>query len=153
MNKNLELIYNTEVLKYKYQTVIRIPNFEKATIGDLIVHLFLLKGEFIEFFIIKGNSEKIMCFCELNLAQEKNASYYMSNRSNSYKLYLCEDDIDKVLHYFLIFYRNGKADVDHIDIDFNDTKHSAHCLTLIFSTKECKSGFSSDAINTIFGLK
>jgi hypothetical protein len=57
-------------------------------------------------------------------------------RSNLIRIEINSQDIGNILRYFLTSYRDGIADVNHIDVDFD---HPEFCVTLMFMLVPCRS--------------
>ncbi|HEX3627409.1 MAG TPA: hypothetical protein VH280_18540 [Verrucomicrobiae bacterium] len=112
----MELPLQLHLIRHKGQIVLNVE-FEAQGIRDWCLGLCLLKECLVQTLIIKESGTKGKLEIE-RTDRKGDADRTQANfESEGTRLKITENDLDYLLHFFLKYYRDGWAEVDHIDLE------------------------------------
>lgn len=118
INTAIELIDFGEQLQLKLRL--------NQVIGiKLCMELLLLKEN-----LVKAIEIQFENFSFLLKISADNYSYFESMNKNIFKGLLSVHGLDYILHYILMFYRDGIAEAEHIDIEFSSSSGKEYTWTI-----------------------
>jgi hypothetical protein len=117
MNKNMKLPIDIERIQHTGQIVLRLFIHPDA-VRDWCLGLCLLNNQLVDTLGITGQRTKTGI--DLNLGGKNNTRGIIRLKFTSStltQLEITKGDVEYLLQFFLKYYRDGMADVDHIDLD------------------------------------
>lgn len=115
MKKHLRLPMDIELTRYPGQTVLTVL-FDPEALRDWCLGLCLLKESLAEALIVsEERGEKKF---ELRMMETSNIKTRIQAKfaNGMMQLKITPGDLDYLLHFFLRYYRDGVAEVDHVDL-------------------------------------
>ncbi|MCC6745759.1 MAG: hypothetical protein IT175_18000 [Acidobacteria bacterium] len=126
MKKRLALPLRSRLTRHQGQTVLRIE-LEREAVAEWCLGLCLLKEGLISILLVQEVAARGML--EVQLGTQRTRSLASLDPSAS-KVSLTQNDLDYIQHFFLKYFRDGVADVDHIDLDVvSDTDSQQSTIT------------------------
>jgi hypothetical protein len=115
MTKHLKLPLRLELVRYSGQTVLNIQ-FESKALSGWCLALCLLKEGLTAALVISEEGAKGKLELEL-MSEAKERRTHASFEAETARLRITSNDLDYLLHFFLKYYRDGFAEVDHLDLE------------------------------------
>jgi hypothetical protein len=134
MNKHLQLPVDIERVQHSGQTVLRL-SLQRKGLCDWCVGLSLLKEGLIETLTVteqRGRGTKVQFLKESKVNRAVRVSFH-AGRS---QVVMTDNSIDYVQHFFLKYYRDGLAEVDHIDLQAVDAETGNSEIYVTFQVAE-----------------
>lgn len=150
MRKYLRLALHLKLVHYAGQLVLEI-RFETEAIRDWCLALSLLKERLVTALLI--NEEVGRGKLEIEVASQKKAPSRTQASFDPEKIHIniTENDLDYVLHFFLKHYRDGIAEVDHIDLEVLSPTESAEA-SICFKAPHAAPPLSAEEAKRRLGL-
>lgn len=112
MKKYIVLDVEIETVRYPGQAVVEVRLLPSA-VQDFTLGLCLLKEELIEGLVIAGRSGVEFKVVRLN----ESSVCFATVASDIVLVELTGNSLDFLQHFFLKYYRDGIAEVDHVDLE------------------------------------
>jgi hypothetical protein len=150
MKKQLQLPLRLKLVRHLEQTVLNIE-FKTEAIAGWCLGLCLLKEGLIPVLLVLEEAAKGKL--EIKLAgQTKHRTKTQANfESDAIRIRMTLDDLDYLLHFFLKFFRDGVAEVDHIDLEM-ESQTSSQDLTVTFKVPASVQPLSAEEARKQLGL-
>jgi hypothetical protein len=116
MNKRLQLPIDIKLVHHPGQDAL-ILSFRREALNDWCLGLCLLKEGLIETLAVTGERRKMSVEIGFGAKPEASRVVRATLRSDTSVVEITNNDLDRLQHFFLRYYRDGVADVDHLDID------------------------------------
>lgn len=148
MKKRLALPLRLHLTRYQGQTVLSIE-IGRESVAEWCLGLCLLKEGLISILLVQEVEARGML--EVQLGTQRTRSLASLDPSAS-KMSLTHNDLDYILHFFLKYFRDGVADVDHIDLDVVSDSDSQQS-TIKFQVRDSIGPVSAKEAKKRLGLK
>jgi hypothetical protein len=138
MNKNMKLPIDIEKIHHPGQIVLRLFIHPDA-LCDWCLGLSLLNNQLVDTLSVTG--EKTKTGIGLSLGGKKNTRGIIRLKfisSALTELEITKGDVEYLLHFFLRYYRDGMADVDHIDLPAVNSDTGDKGLYVTFKVQHSK---------------
>ena len=115
MNKHLQLPIDIELVRHPGQTVLSL-SFRREALRDWCLGLCLLKEGLIETLIVaeeRGKSKMI----KFRATQETDRVTQVTFKPDFGQVEITRNQLGYLHRFFLKYYRDGVADVDHLDLE------------------------------------
>lgn len=112
MKKTLRHPIGIELARIDHQAIIYVA-IPFVCLSEWLLGLMLLKEKLINTLIIRST----VAPCSIKLYLDSGTNVVLITDRNSVQLQLSQMTLDYLIHYFLKYYRDGIAEVDHIDIE------------------------------------
>jgi len=119
MNKHLQLPIEIEILHHPGQVVLRIVIGPEA-LRDWCLGFCLLKERLIETLTVTQEHGKKGVKVQLRAKPEVDGTVRASLKPDISRLEVTRSSLDYLQHFFLKYYRDGAAAVDHLDLEAID---------------------------------
>jgi hypothetical protein len=116
MKKHLQLSLNVELVRYPQQTAFTI-SLNRESLRDWCLGLSLLKEDLIETLAVSAERGKRKFEIELLASAGPTVRAQADFSSETTRLKITPNHADYLLHFFLKYYRDGAAEVDHVDVE------------------------------------
>ena len=133
MKKYIALDIEIEVVRYPRQAVVEVRPSPSA-IQDFTLGLCLLKEGLIEALVITGRSGGEFKVVRLN----GSSACFATVASDSVLVELTDNSLDFVQHFFLKYYRDGRAEVDHVDLEAFGRTAERESMYVTFKVSESR---------------
>jgi hypothetical protein len=120
MNHHSRLPIEIEIIRHRGQSVLRFQ-FHRDALRDWCLGLCLLKEGLVEAFTTieqRARGSKVKFVVGTHVGPKSQITL----DAQSSEVVLTENNLDYVQHFFLKYYRDGVAEVDHLDLEAVDTK-------------------------------
>ena len=135
MNKHLRLPLEIDRVQHPGQTVLRFL-FRREALCDWCVGLSLLKEGLIDALTVtdpRGRSAKLQVLKEW---KEVNATVRVSFHNDRTQVVMSGTNLDFLQHFFLKYYRDDLAEVDHVDLQAIDAETGNKEIYVTFRVPE-----------------
>jgi len=134
MNKHLRLPLDIERVQHPGQTVLRL-SFHREALCDWCAGLSLLKEGLIETLTVTEQREK---GTKVQFLKESkvNGTDRVSFHADRSQVVMSGNSLDYAQHFFLKYYRDGLAEVDHIDLQAVDAETGNKEIYVTFRVPE-----------------
>lgn|SRR5262249_33693701 len=143
MNKHLQLAVDIEVVRHPGQTVLRLM-FHRESLPDWCLGLCLLSAGLISTLTITSKQQQKAVRLQLAGKPESRGLARVILKSEINQLDLTRTNLDYLQHFFLKYYRDGVADVDHIDLEAIDADAGHEKIYVTLKVPESKAPVSAD---------
>jgi hypothetical protein len=150
MKKQLSLALRLKLVRHPGQTVLNIE-FEKEALADWCLGLCLLKEGLIPILLVQERTAKGKLEIQLTGQTEHRTRTLASFESNVSRVRMTPDDLDYLLHFFLKYFRDGVAEVDHLDLDVESQTNNQDS-TITFKVPESAQPLSAEEAKKRLGL-
>jgi hypothetical protein len=116
MNKHLPLPVNVELVRHPGQVVLCLL-FRGEAVQDWCLGLCLLKEGLIETLSVADEQQKMGVKIRLTAKPAIDSMARVNFKPDVSQIELTRANLDYLQHFFLRYYRDGVADVDHIDLE------------------------------------
>jgi hypothetical protein len=147
MKKFLDLPLVVDSLTIEQQSSLRI-HIPRTIVKDWSLCLQLLLENLIDSFIFRHNSLESRRIVEFRLETVSQSN--VKEISNRIIIGFTTRDLDFIRHFFLRYYRDGVAEVDHIDIETCGDTYSGYITILV---EESVPPVSPDEASRRFNMK
>jgi hypothetical protein len=141
MKKFLDKSFKFEDITVEGQRLLRVAVCA-SNLRDWCLCLQLLHDKQIEAFVIPRDSTSH----RLEVSHGITTRCFQGEEKDRITVALCERDLDFVKHFYFRYYRDGMAEVDHIDIETDDGSY------LILSAEDSIPPVSSDEAKRRLGI-
>ena len=150
MKPPLKLPLRLKLVRHPGQTVLNIE-FETRALADWCLGLCLLKEELIPVLVVHEEAAKGKLEIQLAGQTKHRAKTQASFESGATRVRLAPDDLDCLLHFFLKYFRDGVAEVDHLDLDVESQTNNQDS-TITFKVPESAQPLSAEEAKRRLGL-
>ncbi len=150
MKKSLKLSLRLKLVRHPGQTVLNIE-FETITLADWCLGLCLLKEGLISVLLVHEEAAKGKIEIDLAGQTKHRARTKAIFESDATRVSVTSNDLDYLLHFFLKYYRDGVAEVDHLDLDV-ESQTNGHDSTITFKVPESLQPLSAGEAKKRLGL-
>lgn len=150
MKKQLSLALRLKLVQHPGQTVLNIE-FETEALAEWCLGLCLLKEGLIPVLLIQERTAKGKLEIQLTGQTKHRARTQASFESNTTRVRMTPDDLDYLLHFFLKYFRDGVAEVDHLDLDVASQTNNQDA-TITFKVPESAKSLSAEEAKRRLGL-
>jgi hypothetical protein len=136
MNQHARLAIEIELVRHAEQNVLRLQ-FDREALRDWCLGLCLLKEGLVEAFIVselRAQGKKVNFVLEPQLGG--NARITLNPQSS--KVVMTKNNLDCLHRYFLKYYRDGVAEVDHLDLQAVDAETGDNEVYITFQVPESR---------------
>lgn len=116
MKKNIKLPLHIKLVDHSDQIVLNVQ-FENKAISDWSLALCLLKEGLISALLVSDEDAKHKLEIEIIKPAINRVKAHAIFESAITRLKITANDLDYLLHFFLKYYRDDLAEVDHIDLE------------------------------------
>jgi hypothetical protein len=116
MTKHLRLKVRLHLVRHSGQTVLNVE-LERDALTDWCLALCLLKENLIETLIVAEHAASRQIGFTILRGVKGTARTQASLSPHSSQVRMTPNDLDYLLHFFLKYYRDGVAQVDHLDLE------------------------------------
>jgi len=134
MNQNSRLPIEITVVHYPGQKVLRL-RFHRDAVPNWCLGLCLLKEGLVEAFTVIEQGTK-GAKAKFSVGSHLGARSYVTLGAQSSLVMMTRNNLDYVYDFFLKYYRDGVADVDHLDLEA--TTESGDEVYITFQVPESK---------------
>lgn len=120
MNRNLQIPVDIQILRHSGQSVLLL-SFRRGALADWCAALSLLREGLIDTLTLADERGKERVRIRVLPKGENRGSARVGFKSNMSQFELTHTSLEYVQHFFLKYYRDGLAEVDHIDLEAIDT--------------------------------
>ena len=128
MTKRLALPIKVETVHYPGQTVLSIVVAREA-LKDWCLGLCLLSEGLIETLLIAGNHGQNQKELRVNRLPQDFVGVRTRVTSGAWYLEIADTNLEYLQHFFLKYYRDGVAEVDHLDLEATTGEDEAIYVT------------------------
>jgi hypothetical protein len=142
MIKHLRLPLDIDLVRHPGQTVLRF-SLHREALCDWCAGLSLLKEGLIEALTVSeqpGRGAKVRFLTE----PKAGGTVRVSFRSDLSEITLTRNNLEYLQHFFLKYYRDGVAEVDHIDLQAVDTETGGTDIYVTFRVPESKAAVTPE---------
>jgi hypothetical protein len=151
MTKTISIPFHLELTRYPGQSVLKIELINKALL-DWCLGLCLLKEDLINVLHVRNENSRLKSAFKVSMEAKQEVQSHATFGAEQTRIVLTRSDLDYVIHFFLKYYRDGLAEVDHIDLEvLCDSEGQDSCITLKVS--EFMPPLDSDEAERRLGLK
>lgn len=143
--KTLFINKNIEIRRFEGQQTITILLDNEQSKNEVLL-LILLKEKLVEKIEIKFNNLTI--YLSINNNETKSTCSFINFNEQKFKGKISMNLLEYAICYLLKYFRDGIAESEHIDLDFD---HKDFIVTLILKIKEFKE-YSADEITKLIDL-
>jgi hypothetical protein len=148
MNQNTRLPIDIAIVRHPKQKVLRLQ-VHRNGLRDWCLGLCLLKEGLVETFTVieeegKGRGTKVKFRVETHPSTRSRITLI----AMASEVLMTKSNLDYVLHFFLKYYRDGVAEVDHIDLEGVDTETGDNETYITFHVSEAKGPMTPDEART-----
>jgi len=118
----------------------------QSDIPDLCLSLCLLREELVSQVCLQSNGKLGLC---LERSESTNNRLV---RSPTLSLQMTRTELERLVYFFLTYYRDGWADVDHIDVEADDDVPNRMAAYVIFVVPAYKPPVSADEAKRRLGI-
>jgi hypothetical protein len=151
MTKHLKLPVHLELVRHPGQTVLNI-RFENKALWEWCLALCLLKEGLIETLILREEGAKRKLEVELMSKVKERIKAHATFEAETTRIRITLDDLDYLLHFFLKYYRDGIAEVDHLDLEVLSA-HENQDASITFKVPESFQPVSAQEAKKRLGLE
>jgi hypothetical protein len=112
MTKTTDLGIDFQVLTLNSQRVARLF-VSTSALREWCLCVQLLQDRLVDSCVFRNAAT----FAKLNLRHGQQSSFQFADRNNVLTVCCSPNDLDVIRHFFLKYFRDGLADVDHLDIE------------------------------------
>lgn len=137
-----------DIEKLDYQKVVSI-DLKSVAISDWCVSLCLLKEGLVSTLEFVGNSKLIV---QIDSSLQRSTRARVVASPDSIRLVFHPDEFDFLLSFFLKYYRDGVAEVDHIDIEglaYSRESEEAEESYITFQMKDYQPQMSAEEMQRV----
>lgn len=116
MNKHLRLPLDLRLVHHPGQDAL-VFSFRREALNDWCLSLCLLSEGLIETLSVTEEREKMSVKIRIGARSETNRTARATLKPDMSFLEITHNDLDRLRHFFLKYYRDGVADVDHLDLE------------------------------------
>ena len=116
MTKTLSLALKLRLKRYDDQVVVDML-VESSAVAGWCLGLMLLKEQLITALLIQPDSGKKSHTCRLEVLPSRQMRSQAILDSDTVRISLSINNLEYILSFFLKYFRDGIADVDHIDLE------------------------------------
>ena len=134
MNKHLQLPVDIELKHYPGQEVLLI-SFRREALRDWCLGLCLLQAGLIDTLVVTEERKKMTVKISFGTNPQINRIARATLRQDISQVELTRNGLDYLQHFFLTYYRDGAAEVGHLDLEAidGDTGKKAIYITFLVS--------------------
>lgn len=142
MNKCLQLSFDISFAHYSTQDVLRLVVHHDALCSWCVGMSLLRKGLIDSLTVVeqRTSAAKVRFVAEL----ERPGPIRARLSSKSSEVALTKNSLDYMEHFFLTYYRDSIAEVDHIDLEAIDTETGNKAIYITFQVLECRPPISAE---------
>jgi hypothetical protein len=137
MNKNVVLPVDIALLNHPEQNVLAV-SLSREALHEWCLGLCLLKECLIETLIVTGERRKTSVRIRLGPEPEKISTARATLAPDTNLLEIANNDLDRLRYFFLRYYRDGVADVDHLDLEAIDANTGKKDIYITFKVPDSK---------------
>ena len=116
--------------QYTSQTVLDV-GFQAPSIADFCLGLCLIKEGLASLVVVHDKSESVKLSLQIIRQASQQRRTSMKVKGQVVDVSMSANDMDCILHFFLKYIRDGKAEVDHLDIEIqSDDNYPDPTLTV-----------------------
>lgn len=150
MEKQINLPIRLELVRYPEQTVLNVE-FQKEALADWCLGLCLLKEGLITVLLVREEAAKGTLEIQLAKPTKPRTRAQASFRPEATLVKLTPHDLDYLLHFFLKYFRDGVAEVDHLDMDVESLSDNQDS-TIVFKVPASVPPLSAEAARMRLGV-
>ena len=98
-------------------------SFSRSSIQEWCLGIILLKLHLIQTLIISNEHKQKCLEIQIFEAPERSSKSKVILNSTSYWISISQTQVEYILSFFLKYYRDGIAEVDHVDLDAIDVEN------------------------------
>jgi hypothetical protein len=136
MNKHLRLPLDIDLVRHPGQTVLRF-SLRREALCEWCAGLSLLREGLIETLTVteqQGRGTKVQFQSEPKTGETVRVSF----RSDLIRVAMTRNSLEYVQHFFLKYYRDGVAEVDHLDLQAIDAETGDKEIYVTFRVPESR---------------
>jgi hypothetical protein len=120
MNKHIQIPVEIEVVK-RLDHVVLLFLFHRDAVHDWVLSLSLLKEGLIDVLVVTEDRRRRSAKIRLQDCQKKvGERVLISLKADKIQIELTRNSLDFMQHFFLKYYRDGIAEVEHLDLQAID---------------------------------
>jgi hypothetical protein len=136
MNKHLQLPVDIDIVRHPGKTVLRL-SLHREALCDWCMALSLLKEGLIETLTVTERERKGVKV-QLLSEPKTGGTVRVSFRPDLNRVAMTRNNLEYVQHFFLKYYRDGVAEVDHLDLQAIDAETGDKEVYVTFRAPESK---------------
>jgi hypothetical protein len=138
MNKRIKVSIKMELKEYPGQKVF-VVSFRSDAVESWCLGLCLLEAELIEHLIVSEEVGKKHLEVRVRSSTERDRMPHISVGSDATSyIELTRDGLRYIRKFFLEYYRDGAAQVDHLDLEAIDTSTGRNTVSITFEVPDSK---------------
>lgn len=142
MNQQARLPIHIEIVRHSTQTAVRLQ-FSRKCLSEWCLGLCLLREGLIDAFTVTEEAAKNSNVKFLVGAKLGARSRVTLNEPCS-EVVLTKNGLDHMCIFFLKYYRDGVADVDHLDLEAVDAETGGREIYITFQASESRTPMTPD---------
>ena len=142
MNKHLQLPVDIELVHHSGQTVLRL-RFHREALRDWCLGLTLLSDALIENLSVTGEHGRKGVQVQLGAKPDGVGPVRVSLKPDPMRVEITCNNMDYLQHFFLKYYRDGVAEVDHIDLQAIDMDSGEEGIYVTFQVPDARPSVSA----------
>jgi hypothetical protein len=135
MNKHIKVSIKIELKEFPGERVL-VVSFRKNSIESWCLGLCLLEAELIENLVVSEEGGKKYLEMRLRLTTEQDRIAHASVGNDASYIELTRDSLKYLRHFFLKYYRDGVAQVDHLDLEAIDKSTGRNTVNITFKVPD-----------------
>jgi hypothetical protein len=151
MRKQLKLPFRLNLVRHPGQTVLNI-RLEPRAHPELCLGLCLLREGLISVLLLQEEWAKGKIEIQLATRTGHHTRTQASFEKDATRVKMTPDDLDFVLHFFLKYFRDGVAEVDHLDLDV-ESQLNGQDSTITFKVSDSLQPMSAEEAKERLGLE
>lgn len=150
MNMQMRLPLRLKLVRHSGHTVLNV-DFGNEALADWCLGLCLLKEGLIPALLIHEEIAKGTLAIQLIGQTKHRVKTQASFESDATRVKITAGDLDYLLHFFLKYFRDGVAEVDHLDLDV-ESKTNDQESTITFRVPVSAQPLSAEVARKRLGL-
>jgi len=142
MNQNSRLPIDIAIVRHPGQKVLRL-RFHRDALRDWCLGLCLLKEGLVEAFTVieqGASGTKVKFLVEQRFSSKPRITF----QAQSSEVRLTGNNLDYLRQFFLRYYRDGVAEVDHLDLEASDAETGDDEVYVTFEVSESRPPLSPE---------
>ncbi len=137
MNKHLQLSIDIKLVHHPGQDVLAL-SFRREALNEWCLSLCLLKEGLVETLVITEEYRKMSLEIRFGANPETNRTARATLKQDVSLLEITHGNLDYLQHFFLKYYRDGVADVDHLDLEAINAATGKNDIYITFRVPDSK---------------
>ena len=148
MNKNLALPVEIRLIVHPEQTVLRL-SFRREAISERCLGLCLLQENLIETLELSEQISKNALKIRLGPKRQEDRVSRVALEPETSLLEITRNHLTYLLHFFLVCYRDGAGEVDHLDLEAINADTGKKDVYVTFQLPEAKPPMSREQVEAL----